>query len=70
MAENRLAIMGEASYLAFCRALGHEPEEWDRLSCKKREAWRRAAIAVLDLRDSELEDIEAATPKRSNAERG
>ena len=39
-------VLAEAAYLGFCRRLGHAPVDWERLSHKRRQAWREAAFCV------------------------
>lgn len=62
VASERIDTMAEAAYLAFCRGREHEPEAWGRVSKRRRDGWRRAAIAVLDLRDDELGIDKPASP--------
>ena len=63
MASERVDVLAEAAFLAFCREHGRPPEEWDAVPNRQRKAWRSAALAVVRL----YEDLATDSPSTTDA---
>lgn len=45
---SRIDEEAEVAYLAFCRGLGVPATEWSAVPKKRRDAWKRVAMALYD----------------------